>query len=155
VETKETKKWTPEVIIQAGKEIVTAVLGLLIVGYALYLATMTFSYLSNPTEMAAAKDVLLLILGLAGVVIGYYFGRVPADARAVQAQEQASAATAQAEKVTAQARAKADDLDRVMAGMAPAQADAGAARGAAPAAADANAVEDLRRIRDDLRVLGR
>ena len=88
METKETKKWTPEVIIQAGKEIVTAVLGLLIVGYALYLAYLTFSYVDDPTKMSEAKDVLLLILGLAGVVIGYYFGRVPADARAVQAAYQ-------------------------------------------------------------------
>ena len=37
--------------------------------------------------MEDAKDILLLLIGLAGVVIDYYFGRVPADARTTQAQK--------------------------------------------------------------------
>ena len=41
--------------------------------------------------MYDAKDVLLLLLGLAEVVVGCYFGRVPAHARASQAQEQDNA----------------------------------------------------------------
>ena len=42
------------------------------------------------------------------MVLGYYFGRVPADARSAQAQQQAMDATAQ----TAQIGAKAEQLSQ-------------------------------------------
>ena len=37
------------------------------------------------------------MLTVAGVVVGYYFGRVPADARAAQAQDQANKISAKLE----------------------------------------------------------
>ena len=101
--TERESSWTPELKIQAFKEIITAVLGLAVVLCTLVLAGYTLTYVGDP-NLSDAKDVLLLVLGLAGVVVGYYFGRVPADARASQAQEQANEATAQAEQVNAQAK---------------------------------------------------
>jgi type II secretory pathway pseudopilin PulG len=91
-------------------------------------------------------------LGLAGVVVGYYFGRVPADARASQAQQQANDAAAQTEQVNAQAQAIADEVDEVMDRMARPSVTA---RGAESSVVDPSLAEDLHRIRDDLRSLSR
>ncbi len=147
-QTGKTKTaWTPEQKIQAFKEIVTAILGVMVVGYTLYLAVKTFGF-AGDTKMTDAKDVLQIILGVAGVVIGYYFGRVPADARAAQAQEQANAATAQAEQVSAQSQAAADKVEQVMDKITPAAA---ATRGVGAQPPDIAA--DLQKIRDELRVL--
>ena len=90
-------------LIQGFKEVVTALLGLMVVLYTLLLAGTALGYAGDATKMSNAKDILLLVLGLAGVVIGYYFGRVPADARATQAGEQADQANAQAADVSARA----------------------------------------------------
>jgi hypothetical protein len=98
---KRRTSWTPEQVIQVFKEVVTALLGLILVGYPLALANNTYAFVGDNQKMSDAKDVLLIMQGLAGVVIGYYFGRVPADARATQAQQQANTATAQAEQVRA------------------------------------------------------
>lgn len=144
--------WTPEVVIQAFKEVVTALLGLAVVIYTLILAGNTLALVGQPEKLSDAKDVLLLILGLAGVVVGYYFGRVPADARASQAQQQANDATAQAEQVNAQAQVIADEVDAVVDRMVR---PAVAARGAEPAAEDVALAADLHRIRDDLRSLSK
>jgi hypothetical protein len=111
---KEEKSWTPEQIIQGFKELVTALLGLIIVGFTLKLAVKTFGYLGQTQILSEAKDILMLLLGLAGVVIGYYFGRVPADARASQAQEQANTASAHAEQISAEARSEAVQVEQVL-----------------------------------------
>jgi hypothetical protein len=47
---------------------------------------------------------------LAGVVLGYYFGRMPADARAADAAHYAAGALARAEQVKAKARELADQV---------------------------------------------
>jgi hypothetical protein len=143
--------WTPEQIMQGFKEIVTAILGVLILVCTLILAGLTFRYVGEPAKITAAKDILQVLLGVAGVVVGYYFGRVPADARATQAQEQANAATAQTEQVNAQAQAAADQVEQVMDKIAPA---AGADRSiiAEPINTGITAA-DLQRIRDNLRTL--
>ncbi|MHB1024381.1 MAG: hypothetical protein ACYC24_01595 [Desulfobacteria bacterium] len=143
--------WTPEQIIQVLKEIVTAILGIFVVGSTILIAAMTFSYAGQEKTMADAKDVLMLMLGLAGVVVGYYFGRVPADARATQAQEQANSATARAEKLTIQARTMADQVDQVMEKVGPAPA---ALRSAGAPPTDITIASDLLRIRDGLRAMG-
>ena len=144
--------WTPDVIIQAFKEAITGLLGLAVVIYTLILAGQTIALVGDPQKMAEAKDVLLLILGLAGVVVGYYFGRVPADARASQAQEQADQAAAEAEVVRVQALAVADDVDRVLERAAPAAA---ATRSAERAVRAPEMDMELQRIRDELRMIGR
>ena len=66
----------------------TAVLGIGIVAYTLYMTYRAFGMVGDTTRMGNAKDLLTFLSGFAGVVVGYYFGRVPADARTVQAQQQ-------------------------------------------------------------------
>ena len=140
--------WTPEQKIQGFKELVTAILGVLVLVCTLFLAGWTFCYVGEQPKMTNAKDVLQILLGVAGVVIGYYFGRVPADARAAQAQEQANAATAQTEQVSAQSQAVADKVEQVMDKVTPATV---ATRGAGAPPPDIAA--DLQSIRDELRAL--
>ena len=142
--------WTPEQKIQGFKELVTAILGVLILVCTLILAGLTFLYVGEPTKITNAKDILQVLLGVAGVVVGYYFGRVPADARAAQAQDQANAASAQTEQVSAQAQVVANQVEQVMDKIAPA---AGAARGVVAEPIDTAIAADLQRIRDDLRAL--
>lgn len=74
------------------KEVVSAALGLAIIGFTLYMAAAAFSFVGNSQSMSDARVLLTLMLGLSGVVLGYYFGRVPADMRAAQAQERTDAA---------------------------------------------------------------
>jgi hypothetical protein len=150
---KRRTRWTPEQVIQVFKEVVTALLGLMLVGYTLILANNTYAFVGDNQRMSDAKDVLLIMQGLAGVVIGYYFGRVPADARATQAQQQADTATAQAEQVNAQARQAADTVERIMA-RAAASGD-GAARGTDAGAVPADVATELQRVRDELREMAR
>lgn len=140
------KAWTLEKTIQLCKEIFTAILGLIIVGFTFYFAYETFQYVGKP-EMDDAKDILLLMLGVAGIVIGYYFGRVPADARTTQAQEQAIAATAWTEHVSIQTRKIADDVDEVMNNLG--MADPGTRTASDPAI-----VDKLERIINELRTIG-
>jgi hypothetical protein len=113
--------WTPEQYVQIFKEIVTASLAFALV---LLMATTTNTTLQNVGDkdrMAAAKDILLVLVGLLGVVLGYYFGRVPADARAAEAQRQATAAASNVDQISA----KAEDAARRMPGS---DADSEAAR---------------------------
>lgn len=145
----EARGWTPEQIIQAFKEVVTAILGLVLVVYTLITAGNTLTYVGDETRMSDAKDVLLLLLGLAGVVIGYYFGRVPADARATQAQQQANEASAQAEQVSVQAGAAADQVEQMLSHLvSPADS---ATRGVGGISEAGNVIEELQQLRDNLR----
>lgn len=108
------RQWTPELTIQLFKEIVAAVMGLFLVGFTLYIAFRTFGFIGDVKKLPDAKDLLLLLLSLSGVVIGYYFGRVPADARAAQAQKQANDADAQSQRIGAKAEQTAQYLDDIM-----------------------------------------
>jgi hypothetical protein len=134
--------------LQAFKEIVTAVLGLMLVGWTVFLTQRTFTYVGDPAKIADAKDVLLLALGLAGVVVGYYFGRVPADMRATQAQQQANAATTHAEEIRSQAQQTAEQIDQLLDSI-PAPTSVVDRDLAAGPTHDVSA--ELRRLRDDLR----
>jgi hypothetical protein len=71
------------------REIVAAILGIAIVTFTLALTGLAFSMAGEGARMRDAITVLTLLFGLAGVVVGYYFGRVPAEARAVEAQKRA------------------------------------------------------------------
>ena len=144
-------RWTPEQIVHAFKEVLTGVLALLLVFYTLRIAQQTFALAGDQQKISDAKDVLLLMLGLAGVVIGYYFGRVPADARAAQAQQQAIAATAQVEQINAKAQQVAERIDEVVTRIA---VNGVAARRGGPGGEEDEALADeLQRVRDDVREL--
>lgn len=148
-ETGDTSRWTPELITQAFKELVTAVLGLLLVAYTLFAAGKTLTYVGDQTKVSDAKDILLLLLGLAGVVLGYYFGRVPADARAVQAQQQANSADARAEQVSSQAEAAADQVEQIVARMVTPGSDG--TRSPSTDNGTRGVVDELQQLHDKLR----
>ena len=57
--------------------------------------------LGSADKMTQGKELLSILTGLFGVVLGYYFGRIPADARAAQAQVQAAKAVQQGEQAAA------------------------------------------------------
>lgn len=113
---------TSELQLQVWKEGVTTLIGIAIIGFTLVLAAIIFRWIGvldltsnlDKERLSSAKDMLQIMLGLSGVVLGYYFGRIPADARAAQAQEQANTANAQAQDTSAQADAAADQLEQVM-----------------------------------------
>ena len=92
-------QWSPELIIQLIKEFVCASLGTFLIVFTVLMANNTFGMVGDPTKLSNAKDLLLLLISLSSVILGYYFGRTPADARASQAMKQATVATAHAYEV--------------------------------------------------------
>lgn len=89
--------------LQIFKEIVTAVLAVTLVIFTLVMAYHTMNLAGDNNKISQAKDILMLLLGPFGTALGYYFGRLPADARAAQAQQQAAQAATQVEQVNAKA----------------------------------------------------
>jgi len=81
-----------ENFIQFCKEIVTAAIGLAIIGFTLFFFLKVFGVIGETTQIEEAKNLLTMLMGLAGVVVGYYFGRAPADAQATNANIQAAKA---------------------------------------------------------------
>jgi hypothetical protein len=143
-------RWTPGLIIQAFKELITAVFGLLILVFTLILAKKTFGFVNNPEQVAQAKDILMLMLGLAGVVVGYYFGRVPADARANQAQEKADLATSHARLVDA---AALESLGKIEKTLQHQQSESGFKQEKGVVLAESDVIADLLEIRNSLQYL--
>jgi len=82
--------------LSAEKEYVTSVLALGIAGVSLYMLWSTFYHADvAPNVFSAHKDALLYGLSLFGTVLGYYFGRVPAELHAQQATAEANKAQGQ------------------------------------------------------------
>lgn len=99
--------WTPELRVHAFREGVMAVISLLLVASAVYFATRAL----GTADDSGSRIVLPVMLGLAGVVLGYYFGRVPAEAQAARVRQEAGAAAAKAEAVQARAEALAAQVE--------------------------------------------
>jgi hypothetical protein len=124
--------------VQAFKEGITAVIGLVLIGATVWLAVLAVNAAGNDTA-ADVEHILTLILGLSGVVLGYYFGRVPAEAQATQARRESDVAKAGAADVAAKAEALVAAVDK---------ADtAGLTRGTS---LDGAARDQIRRLRDEL-----
>jgi hypothetical protein len=121
------------------KEVVSAVLGLLVVGITVYLALQTFLFVGNQTKMSDARDLLTLMLGISGVVLGYYFGRIPADAAVAQAQQQTQEATAKMVQMGGEQREMARKMDAMASDI------------LAGHPADADMAQHLREMGDQLR----
>jgi hypothetical protein len=102
--------------LAVGKEIVTGVLAVLIVIVTLVVAVVATLFPGDDAARAAAKDGLLFLNGLVGVVLGYYFGRAPGDARADLAEDQAQQARSQRDQTVGEIRGVLDtggvSLDR-------------------------------------------
>jgi hypothetical protein len=137
---KPAPRWTPELDIQLFKEVVTAVIGVIIIAFTAYLALKSTGVAGDAEKSKDVQNVLSLMIGLAGVVLGYYFGRVPAEAQATQARKEATAAAAGAEAVGIKGEALAAEVDRVLGAQVP-------TRGG-PQAPD---MENMRHARDELR----
>lgn len=128
------RSWSPEMIMQLVKEAVTAILAIMLLWSTLNMAEKSLIYVGDTQKMSDAKDVLLLLMGLAGVVLGYYFGRIPADARAAQAQQDATEANIKAEAVTTKAEQMGEKAVNMVGRMAATRRDGSA--GADPAMAE-------------------
>ncbi len=107
-------QWTPEQIIQLVKELVCATLGIFLIVFTVLMANNAFSMVGDSAKLSNAKDLLLLLLSLSGVVLGYYFGRTPADARANQAIKQATVATAHSHELGSKAEVVGVKLNQMM-----------------------------------------
>ena len=67
------------------KEAVCAILAFAIIGWTLVLLR---SPLSGPTyDIEAAQGIFSILGGWGGVILGYYFGRLPAERVAERAEE--------------------------------------------------------------------
>jgi hypothetical protein len=96
------------------QEIVTAILGIAIVTFTLALTGIAFSMAGEGARMRDAITVLTLLFGLAGVVVGYYFGRVPAEKRADTATDAMDLAMQDRTEVINQADEIHNDMQRSM-----------------------------------------
>jgi type VI protein secretion system component VasK len=94
------------------RETVTSVIALSVVGVGLWMLVETFlaggglSGGADGTGFNNRKEILAIAIGLLGTVLGYYFGRVPAERQA----DAARADAASAKEDAADAEARANDL---------------------------------------------
>jgi hypothetical protein len=95
------------------RECVTAAISLLIVLLALFfLWDAYYAVKTGANTFAELKDVLTPALGLLGTVIGYYFGRLPAERHADTARDAANAAHERELKVRQQVHAGLADIQQ-------------------------------------------
>lgn len=76
------------------KEVVAAALSTVIVGFTMYFMWKMFEAPDNvgQTLWQHQSAILQVAVGFAGTVIGYYFGRIPAERAAATAQQAANSA---------------------------------------------------------------
>jgi hypothetical protein len=106
------------------KEIVTAIMALAIAAFTIYMLLSAFATAgrivsadaAKPVEDAFAreKDILLYSLSLFGAVIGYYFGRVPAELHASRAEAQTAQTQAKLSQTEEQLRGAAQTAVQVV-----------------------------------------
>jgi hypothetical protein len=133
-------RWSPELRLTALKEAVTTIIGLAIIGFTLYMSVRAAGARAAD-DRAYLRDLLALLLSLSGVVLGYYFGRVPGEARASSAEQRAQHAEARTQAVGDRAEHLAESLDDAVTTSTRAGDDATADR--------------LRQLRAELRQLSR
>jgi len=95
--------------LATGKEVVTGCLGVMIVLVTLLVALIAIVFAGNADARSAAKDVLLVLTGLVGVVLGYYFGRGPGEARADKAESEAKATRSALDRTVTEVRGLLED----------------------------------------------
>lgn len=99
--------------IALGKEVLTGLMGLVIVAVTLYVALKIVG-MTDESARTIAKDILLFLNGLVGVVLGYYFGRVPGDIRADKAETEANVARSDQAAAEQEASAATAARDRTI-----------------------------------------
>jgi len=91
------------------RERVAAAIALLVVAAGISMMFLAFRYIDEKEKFDRAKDLLLIVNSVLGVVIGYYFNKVSTEARAENAESTARTATASArEAADARNAAQAD-----------------------------------------------
>jgi hypothetical protein len=133
-------RWSPEQRLTALKEAVTTIIGLAIIGCTLYMSVRAAGARAAD-DRAYLRDLLALLLSLSGVVLGYYFGRVPGEARASSAEQRAQHAEARTQAVSDRAEQLAESLDDAVT--------------TSTRAADDATADRLRQLRTELRQLSR
>jgi len=101
----------PDVTMSRFRERVAAFIALLVILAALAMMVLAFRYIGDDDRFARAKDLLLIINPVLGVVIGYYFNKVSTEARAEGAESAARSALADARRA-AESRDRAEDRAR-------------------------------------------
>jgi hypothetical protein len=81
------------------REITATLIAAVVVIVTMILLWMTFNQTAAP-DFQQKKDVMLYGLTILGTVIGYYFGRVPAERRAETAEQRAGEAQSTASEAT-------------------------------------------------------
>jgi len=87
-----------------GKEAITGCMGILIILATLVVALVAIFVANQTDTWTRAKDVLVILNGLVGVVLGYYFGRMPGEARADKAEGEAQSARSELDRTKAEVR---------------------------------------------------
>lgn len=91
------------------RERVAATIAIVVVLASLAMVGMAFSQVDNKDKFDHAKDLLLIMNPILGVVIGYYFNKVSMEGRAESAESTAKTATVSARQAQ-EARDKAEDV---------------------------------------------
>jgi hypothetical protein len=95
------------------REVIVGVISLILVAVSCWMLMMTFRGATGTVDQFnREKDVLLFSLSLLGTVMGYYFGRVPAEQHAQVAHEQLNSTQRQLSVATAQAINAERDADQ-------------------------------------------
>lgn len=98
--------------LATAKEAMTGCLGLLIVLATLVAALVALIAVFTAGDekvWLAAKDILVLLIGLVGVVLGYYFGRLPGEVRADKAEAEAKATRSSLDRTLTEVRTVLED----------------------------------------------
>jgi phosphate/sulfate permease len=88
------------------REWISAGLATIVVVGSILMIAFAYSHIGDSETFTRAKDLLLFINPILGVVIGYYFNRATSEARAEHAERTAEAAQTQVREADAE-RAKA------------------------------------------------
>src|SRR4029453_9618786 len=113
----------PAAALSRGREGVAALLAVGVVGASLTLIFLGFGHIGEKEQFDRAKDLLLIVNPVLGVVIGYDFNKVSTEGRAENAETPARHATADL-------RRAADERQQAQAVAAAAKTDAEDTRGA-------------------------
>lgn len=133
------------------KEVVTAIIAILLVATTVRMLWVSLQLVGDEMRINQARELIMVMTGLVGAVIGYYFGRIPADARAAQAQQQAQQAAEERTEISVQAEALAESVERVIRRM-PREAQTLRGEGGEPLAEE---LESLQESIQQLRALSR